>query len=24
SNGSNIDVAGAVNTLVETAGKLFQ
>ncbi|KUL21786.1 hypothetical protein [Chlorobium limicola] len=24
SNGSNIDVQGAVNNLVETAGKLFQ
>ncbi len=24
SNGSNIDVSGAVNNLVDTAGKLFQ
>jgi chlorosome envelope protein B len=24
SNGSNIDVAGAINTLTETFGKLFQ
>jgi len=24
SNGTNIDVSGAINTLTETAGKLFQ